>query len=63
MMQPYRTVAHQAAIEHHPEIIRHADWVVELGPQGRQQGGEVIFQGSFKALLKSPQSVTAPFLK
>ena len=50
-------------IEHHPEIIRHADWVVELGPQGGQQGGEVIFQGSFKALLKSPHSVTAPFLK
>ena len=50
-------------IEHHPHLVRHADWIVELGPEGGDRGGKVIFKGSFKAMLKSPHSITAAFLK
>ena len=35
-------------IEHHPEIIRLADWNIELGPEGGDLGGFLLFQGFFK---------------
>jgi excinuclease ABC subunit A len=40
-------------IEHHPEVIAAADWVVELGPDAGQAGGEIVFNGSPSALLRA----------
>ncbi len=40
-------------IEHHPDVIRAADWVIELGPEGGPQGGSIVYQGDFAGLKKT----------
>ncbi|HSC86599.1 MAG TPA: excinuclease ABC subunit UvrA [Polyangiaceae bacterium] len=39
-------------IEHHPDVIRTADWLVELGPEGGPQGGKLVAQGTVRELAK-----------
>ncbi len=48
-------------VEHDEDIIRSADWIIDMGPGAGEEGGEVIFQGDFKKLLKSKTS-TAEYL-
>lgn len=48
-------------VEHDEDIIRKADWIVDMGPGAGEEGGEVIFEGDFKKLLKSKTS-TAKYL-
>jgi excinuclease ABC subunit A len=50
-------------IEHHPEVIREADWVIDLGPEGGEAGGRLVFQGSVSELLRCGDSFTARELK
>ncbi|MGJ8640769.1 MAG: excinuclease ABC subunit UvrA [Opitutaceae bacterium] len=50
------------AIEHHLEVIADADYIVEIGPNGGDAGGELLYQGSVEELKASKQSVTAKFL-
>jgi excinuclease ABC subunit A len=50
-------------IEHNLDLICEADYVVELGPGGGPEGGELIYQGALKGLLRSSRSPTAPFLR
>ena len=50
-------------IEHHHDIIKSADWVIDLGPEGGDQGGRVVFAGTPEALLECPDSYTAKYLK
>ncbi len=50
-------------IEHNLDVIKTADWLVDLGPEGGQGGGEILFTGSPEALAKSGVGFTAPFLK
>ena len=50
------------AIEHHLEVIQDADYVVEIGPQGGEAGGELLYQGNLDGLRKEAKSVTAEFL-
>jgi excinuclease ABC subunit A len=50
-------------IEHHLDLIAEADYVVEVGPEGGEAGGEILYQGALKGLLKNKRSPTAPFLK
>jgi excinuclease ABC subunit A len=50
-------------VEHDPEIMRSADYVVDLGPRAGELGGEVIFQGSYPALMKNARSLTSKYLK
>lgn len=45
-------------IEHNPQVILHADYVIDLGPGGGVHGGQVVFQGTITQLLQCPQSVT-----
>jgi excinuclease ABC subunit A len=40
-------------IEHHPDVIAAADWVVELGPEGGDAGGRVVFEGEAPRLMKA----------
>ena len=40
-------------VEHHPDVIASADWVVELGPEGGSQGGQVVFEGEPAQLFKA----------
>jgi excinuclease ABC subunit A len=50
-------------IEHHPDVIKCADWVIDLGPEGGDKGGNLVFQGTPEDLLKSKTSYTAESLK
>jgi excinuclease ABC subunit A len=50
-------------IEHNGEIIKTADWVIDLGPEGGDHGGELIFAGTPEDLIKCERSYTALFLK
>jgi excinuclease ABC subunit A len=50
-------------IEHNLHVIKQADWIVDLGPEGGQQGGEVVFQGTPEALVASGRGHTARHLR
>ena len=50
-------------IEHHHDIIKCADWVIDLGPEGGADGGRVVFAGTPEDLLKCKESYTARYLK
>ena len=50
-------------IEHHHDIIKSADWVIDLGPEGGSEGGRVVFTGTPESLLKCKESYTAKYLK
>ncbi len=49
-------------VEHEEEVIRAADYIVDVGPEAGYLGGEIVFSGSYKDLLKSKQSLTAQYL-
>ncbi|PTA67450.1 ATP-binding cassette domain-containing protein [Deinococcus arcticus] len=49
-------------IEHQLDVIRQADWLIDLGPEGGRAGGEVLYSGPPKGLLGCERSVTARFL-
>jgi excinuclease ABC subunit A len=49
-------------VEHERELIRSADWVIELGPEAGATGGTVIAQGTPSQLETDPQSIMGPFL-
>ena len=50
-------------IEHHIDVIKSCDYVIDLGPEGGKFGGQVVAKGSPEQVAKSPKSITAPFLK
>ncbi len=50
-------------IEHNLDVIKTADWIVDLGPEGGQGGGEIIAEGTPEEVSKSKTSHTARFLK
>lgn len=50
-------------IEHRQEMIAAADWIIDMGPEGGKQGGQVIFCGTPQQLLQCDQSVTGQFLR
>ena len=50
-------------IEHHHDIIKCADWVIDLGPEGGDAGGRLVFAGTPEKLLKCKESYTAKYLK
>lgn len=50
-------------IEHNLEVIKTADWVIDMGPEGGQKGGQILFQGRPEDLIKREDSETAKYLK
>jgi excinuclease UvrABC ATPase subunit len=50
-------------IEHNLDVIRNADWVIDLGPEGGTRGGEVVFTGTPRQLLQAPGSLTGEYLR
>ncbi len=50
-------------IEHNLDVIKTADWVIDLGPEGGEAGGEVIAEGTPEEVAKNPRSHTGVFLK
>lgn len=50
-------------IEHNLDLLKNCDTLLELGPEGGEQGGEMLFFGTPEEMVKSSKSITAPFLK
>ena len=49
-------------IEHNLEVIKCADWIIDLGPEGGDEGGDLVFNGTPENLLKNKHSYTAKYL-
>ena len=50
-------------IEHNLDVIKTADWIIDLGPEGGSKGGGLVFEGSPEDLQQCPGSYTGQFLK
>jgi excinuclease ABC subunit A len=50
-------------IEHNMEVIKCADWIIDLGPVGGEHGGNILFEGTPENLVKSKDNSTGMFLK
>jgi excinuclease UvrABC ATPase subunit len=50
-------------IEHNLDIIKNADWIIDMGPEGGNKGGRVMFEGTPQQLLNAPQSLTSAYLR
>lgn len=50
-------------IEHNIEVIKSADWAIDLGPEGGKHGGHLVYQGSPEGMAKCKKSYTGQFLK
>jgi excinuclease UvrABC ATPase subunit len=49
-------------IEHNVDIIRQADWIIDLGPEGGDKGGKIMFEGTPADLIKSKKALIADYL-
>jgi excinuclease ABC subunit A len=50
-------------VEHDEEVIKNADYIVDIGPKAGRNGGEVVFQGTYKELLKDKKSLTGQYIR
>lgn len=50
-------------IEHNPDIIKCADWIIDLGPEGGDMGGNLVYEGTPENLIGNKESYTAQYLK
>lgn len=50
-------------IEHHMDIIKSADWVIDIGPEGGKNGGSIVAQGTPEEVVKEKKSFTGQFLE
>jgi excinuclease ABC subunit A len=49
-------------IEHNQEVIKCSDWVIDLGPEGGENGGNIVFEGKPEDLAKCRESYTGKYL-
>ena len=50
-------------IEHNLDVIKCADWIIDLGPEGGDNGGKIVFEGTPENIINSRTSITGKFLK
>ena len=50
-------------IEHNLDLVAEGDYIIEVGPEGGQEGGEILYQGDLRGLFKAGFSPTAPFIR
>ncbi len=50
-------------IEHHLDVIKRADWIIDLGPEGGDGGGHIVATGTPETVAQHPESLTGQFLK
>ena len=50
-------------IEHNLDLIRYADYIIDLGPEGGEEGGSIIAEGDLETIMASQQSYTGQFLR
>ncbi len=67
LLQTFRKLLLQGhsliVIEHNLDFIREADYIIDLGPEGGEEGGRIVVQGNLAAILSAPQSYTGQFLR
>ena len=49
-------------IEHNPDVIRNADWIIDMGPEGGQEGGHLVYSGPIAGFLKQKKGYTVQYL-
>ena len=49
-------------VEHNMDVIKCADWVIDLGPEAGERGGRLVFEGTPDELARCPQSYTGKYL-
>ena len=50
-------------IEHNMNVIKSADWLIDMGPEGGEKGGRVVAQGTPEQIVKVPESQTGKYLR
>jgi excinuclease UvrABC ATPase subunit len=50
-------------IEHNLRVIKNADWIIDMGPEGGSKGGTIMFEGTPEGLLKAKRSITSQYLQ
>ena len=50
-------------IEHHLDVIKNADWIIDLGPHGGERGGRILAEGTPEQIAKSKKSITGKYLR
>jgi excinuclease ABC subunit A len=50
-------------IEHNMDVIKNSDWIIDLGPEGGDEGGKIVAIGTPQQISKSPGSYTGKYLK
>jgi excinuclease ABC subunit A len=50
-------------IEHNLDVIRNSDWIIDLGPEGGEKGGEIVVAGTLDQVMSSPKSYTGQYLQ
>ena len=50
-------------VEHNPDVIKAADWIIDLGPEAGDGGGEIVFEGTPEQLVREGRTYTAKYLK
>jgi len=50
-------------IEHNLDVVKTADWIIDLGPEGGVRGGEIVAEGTPEQVAASPRSFTGAYLK
>jgi excinuclease ABC subunit A len=67
LLDAFERLVHNGAslliIEHNLEVIRHADWLIDLGPEGGAGGGRIVAEGTPEQVARSKDSYTARFLR
>jgi len=64
MLQKLVDLGHTAIlIEHHPDVVKTADYVVDLGPEGGRDGGNVVARGTPEEVAQVESSHTARYLR
>jgi excinuclease ABC subunit A len=50
-------------IEHNLDVIKLADYIIDIGPEGGKYGGKIVASGTPEEVCKAKESITAPYLK
>jgi excinuclease UvrABC ATPase subunit len=61
--EPVPAKAGMVVIEHNLDVIKTADWIIDLGPEGGVRGGEIVAEGTPEAVAANPRSFTGEYLK
>lgn len=51
------------SVEHNLEVMKQADWILDIGPDGGKNGGEVVFAGTPEEMLRNAETLTADSLR